>query len=45
MINKTTGALYGIQDDGINYLLDQWVVPPDDLPKVMELMQTFQGQA
>ena len=50
VLNKLTGKYNAIEDDGVNYLMKQWIVPPDQLLALME--QTahahetgFRGQA
>ena len=50
VMNKLTGEYNIIDDDGVNYLMKQWIVPPDQLPAVMEQAANahemdFHGQA
>jgi len=39
IINKLTGEINRMRDDGTNYLQDLLVVPPDQLDKVVARMQ------
>jgi hypothetical protein len=36
IFNKVTGEYNQILDDGINYLMQQWIVPPDQVQMVMQ---------
>lgn len=38
IINKLTGEINRMRDDGTNYLQDLLVVPPDQLDKVIKKM-------
>jgi hypothetical protein len=42
IINKTTGEVNKIADDGVNYLMKLWAVPPDELADYMN--PDFTGQ-
>ena len=47
VINKITGTVSNIDDDGINYTMDSYVIPPDQLDDVMAMTasSSFRGQA
>jgi hypothetical protein len=32
VLNKFTGEVNVLEDDGINYLMDTWIIPPEELP-------------
>ena len=32
IVNKITGDYTAVADDGINYLMGMWVIPPDEQP-------------
>ena len=36
VLNKLTGEYNAIEDDGVNYLMKQWIVLPDQLLALME---------
>ena len=47
IINRLTGEVNVIQDDGLNYIQELWVVPPDDVGKIQAQSghdQRFAGQ-
>ena len=35
-INKQTGERNWIHDDGTNYTMKQWIIPPDKIGEMME---------
>ncbi len=39
IINRTSGEINRLEDDGINYLQRLWVIPPDQLAAVQERIQ------
>ena len=46
IINRLTGEVNQIEDDGMNYLQSLWVVPPDEIEQVqrdLEAAQPFAG--
>ena len=46
VINRVTGEINLIEDDGYNYLQNLWVVPPDEIEQVQrdqEPAQPFTG--
>ena len=46
IINKVTGEINRMRDDGINYLQDLLIIPPDQVDKVAgELMMMMQQGA
>jgi hypothetical protein len=36
VFNKVSGEMNLMRDDGMNFYLDQWVIPKDELQTVME---------
>jgi len=36
MINKTTGEINAIHDDGANYLMRRWIIPQHEVPAMMQ---------
>ncbi len=42
IINRTSGEINRLEDDGINYLQRLWVIPPDQLAAVQERIQQQQ---
>ena len=47
IINRLTGEVNMINDDGLNYIQELWVVPPDQVGQVQAAMssdQHFAGQ-
>ena len=34
IINRLTGEVNVIEDDGVNYIQEMWVIPPDDVGKI-----------
>jgi len=34
-LNKTTGECNWFHDDGVNYIMKQWIIPPDKIGEVM----------
>jgi hypothetical protein len=45
VFNKVSGEINTITDDGINYLMRQWVIPPDQIEAAIHMAQDFQGPA
>jgi hypothetical protein len=45
VFNKVSGELNAIRDDGTNYLMKQWVIPPDQIQGAMDMSQDFTWQA
>ena len=46
IINRLTGEINHIEDDGLNYLQSLWVVPPDEVEQIQrdqEAGQPFAG--
>ena len=44
MVNKMSGEVNAINDDGSNFTMTMWIVPPDEINAVAELLD-FQRQA
>ena len=44
---KLTGEVTPIDDDGVNFTQDEWVIPPSELPQVLSALSApgFPGQA
>jgi hypothetical protein len=42
VLNKVTGEVNCMEDDGSNYLLDTWIIPPEDLERYSD--PSFLGQ-
>jgi len=40
MVNKTTGEVNQIDHDGKNFTMDVWVVPPEELASVVDMVNT-----
>ena len=40
MVNKTTGEVNEIDHDGKNFTMDVWVVPPEELASVVDMVNT-----
>jgi hypothetical protein len=36
MVNKLSGEVNWINDDGHNYTMDMWIVPPDEVSAVAQ---------
>ena len=36
MINKMTGEINAIRDDGANYLMRRWIIPPKEVSALLE---------
>ena len=32
VLNKITGEVNCMEDDGVSYLMDMWIIPPEELP-------------
>ena len=45
--NKESGVFTPIDDDGVNFTQDEWIIPPDELPKVLNALNDpgFPGPA
>ena len=43
MVNKVSGEVNHIDDDGSNYTMTMWIVPPDELNSVVQTL-VFHGQ-
>ena len=39
-LNKDTGEVNRIEDDGVNFKMIQWIIPADELDSVMALVDT-----
>ena len=39
MVNKATGELNAIHDDGFNYIMRRWIIPAQEVPQIMTNMQ------
>ena len=44
MVNKASGEVNWIEDDGSNFTMTMWIVPPDEVNAVAEQLD-FHGQA
>ena len=44
MVNKLSGEANWIEDDGSNFTMTMWIVPPDEVNAVAEQLD-FHGQA
>ena len=47
IINRLTGEIKMIEDDGVNYIQELWIVPPDQVSAVQANIigaQDFTGQ-
>ena len=45
MINKLTGEINRLRDDGINYLQDMLIIPPDKVDAMAEQLQSMRESA
>ena len=36
MVNKSTGEINMIRDDGANYLMRRWIIPPQEVPALLQ---------
>ena len=45
--NKLTGEVVPIEDNGMNFIMEEWVVPPNELSDVLKMIHdpSFQRQA
>ena len=42
VLNKISGEINVLEDDGVNYLMDTWIIPPEELPNYTD--PDFHGQ-
>ena len=45
VLNKTTGEINMIRDDGHDYIMRRWIVPPNMVPDMMENNSDFHRPA
>lgn len=43
VLNKITGELNVMRDDGINYYLDQWIIPKTQVSQAMQIVASESG--
>ena len=39
MVNKTTGEINAIHDDGSNFVMRRWIIPAQEVPEILKNMQ------
>ena len=44
MLNKHTGEINLIEDDGHNYILETWIIPPDEIDRVAMLTEQYAAE-
>jgi hypothetical protein len=43
--NKTTGEVNNLVDDNINFMMKQWIIPPEQVEEALAYSQGFTRQA
>ena len=39
MVNKATGEINAIHDDGSNFVMRRWIIPAQEIPQILQSMQ------